>query len=84
MENVLKQMELDTPIGGMNPMAYMASIIDHNDQDLIAIEKGKLNIAVLQQMNNRSRIILDAYKFQLKKNEQESTTKEPKDEPKEE
>ena len=84
MENVLKQMELDTLIGGMNQMDYMASIIDRNDHDLIAIEKGKLNIAVLQQMNNRSRIILDAYKFQLKKNEQEMAPKEPKDEPKEE
>jgi hypothetical protein len=75
-KTLLNQMELSATIGGMNPMDYMSSIIERNDNDMITIEKGKLSISVLQQMNNRSRIILDAYKYQLKKNELEGAPKQ--------
>jgi hypothetical protein len=52
-KTLLNQMELSATIGGMNPMDYMSSIIERNDNDMITIEKGKLSISVLQQMNNR-------------------------------
>ena len=72
----MQQMELATPVGGMNAMDYMVTVIERNDNDQITIEKGKLTISVFQQMNNRSRIILDAYKYQLKKNELEGAPKQ--------
>lgn len=66
--------ELDTTIGGTNTMEYMANLLERNDKQAIEIERGKLNVAILKQMNNRSRLLLDAAKYELKKQEVEKTT----------
>ena len=58
--------ELGMPIGGKNPMAYMAELLERNDKAQIEIERGKLYVAILKQMNNRSRLLLDAAKYELK------------------
>lgn len=66
--------ELDTTIGGTNTMEYMANLLERNDKQAIEIERGKLSVAILKQMNNRSRLLLDAAKYELKKQEVEKTT----------
>lgn len=58
--------ELDVPIKGMPSMEYMASLIEANEKQAIEIERGKVSVAVLKQMNNRSRLLLDAAKYELK------------------
>ena len=63
--------ELNTKIQGANAMEYMASLIEKNEKQQIEIERGKLSVAVLKQMNNRSRLLLDAAKYELKKTEVE-------------
>lgn len=57
---------LDQNIGGVDAMAYMAKLIEKNEQQEIEIERGKLAVGILKQMNNRSRLLLDAAKFELK------------------
>lgn len=65
----MKQYELGTRISGKDAMSYMASLIEKNEKNEIEIERGKLSVAVLKQMNNRSRLLLDAAKFELKTKE---------------
>lgn len=65
MENV-KKFGLDQNIGGVDAMAYMAKLIEKNENQAIEIERGKLAVGLLKQMNNRSRLLLDAAKFDLK------------------
>ena len=62
----MEKFELGTKIKGMNAMEYMADLIDRNESLQIEIERAKISNAVLKQMNNRSRILLDASKFDLK------------------
>lgn len=70
----MDKFELDTTIEGTNTMKYMANLLERNDKQEIEIERGKLNVAILKQMNNRSRLLLDAAKYELKKQEVEKTT----------
>ena len=65
----MEQFELKTKIGGKDAMDYMAGLIEKNEKNEIEIERGKLSVAVLKQMNNRSRLLLDAAKFELKAKE---------------
>jgi len=48
---------------------YMAGLIERNEAQAIEIERGKLSVAVLKQMNNRHRYLLDVAKFELKEKE---------------
>lgn len=65
----MKNFELETKIQCRDAMSYMASLIEKNERNEIEIERGKLSVAVLKQMNNRSRLLLDAAKFELKTKE---------------
>lgn len=65
----MSNFELTTQIEGMNAMDYMASLIEKNEKKEIEIERGKLSVSVLKQMNNRSRLLLDAAKYELKAKE---------------
>ena len=65
----MKQFELETTIAGQNMMSYMANLIEKNEKKEIEVERGKLSVSVLKQMNNRSRLLLDAAKFELKTKE---------------
>lgn len=62
---------LNQQIEGVDAMSYMAQLLEKNEKQEIEIERGKLAIAVLKQMNNRSRLLLDAQKFEMKLKEQE-------------
>ena len=61
----MKNYELDQKIQGKNAMQYMADLIEQNEKQTIEIERGKLSVSVLKQMNNRSKLLLDAHKFEL-------------------
>ena len=63
---MLNEFDLNVTISGVNAMEYMASLIERNENQQIEIERGKLSVSVLKQMNNRSRLLLDAAKFELK------------------
>ena len=65
----MEKYDLKVNIAGMPAMDYMADLIDRNEKQQIEIERGKLSVAVLKQMNNRSRLLLDAAKFELKQRE---------------
>lgn len=68
---IMNNFELTTKIAGKNAMQYMADLLEQNDKQQIEIERGKLNVAILKQMNNRSRLLLDAAKYELKRAEAE-------------
>lgn len=57
---------LDTKIMGKDAMEYMADLLEANEKKEIEIERGKLAIAFLKQMNNRSRLLIDATKVDAK------------------
>ena len=67
----MNKFDLDVKIQGVDAVNYMASLIEKNEKQEIDIERGKLNVAVLKQMNNRSRLLLDAAKYELKVRELE-------------
>ncbi len=72
----MNNFELATKIEGKNAMQYMADLLEKNDKQQIEIERGKLNVAILKQMNNRSRLLLDAAKYELKRAEAERQVRE--------
>ena len=65
----MDRFDLETKVAGVDLQHYMASILEKNEKQEIEIERGKLSVAVLKQMNNRSRLLLDAAKFKLKEQE---------------
>ncbi len=67
----MENFELGQNVSGKNAMTYMAELLEKNEKQEIEIERGKLSVAILKQMNNRSRLLLDAAKFELKKGELE-------------
>ena len=69
MEN--KKFDLNVQVAGQPVMEYMSSLIERNERQEIEIERGKLSVSVLKQMNNRSRLVLDAAKYELKRLEYE-------------
>ena len=48
-------------------------MLEKNEKMEIEIERGNLSVAILKQMNNLSRLKLDAAKFELKKMQFETT-----------
>jgi len=72
----MNNFELTTKIAGKDAMQYMADLLEKNDKQQIEIERGKLNVAILKQMNNRSRLLLDAAKYELKRAEAERQVRE--------
>ena len=73
MEN--NKFGLDTTIQGKDAVAYMASLIERNEAQQIEIERGKLAVTILKQMNNRSRLLIDAAKYELKRQEADAMEK---------
>ena len=57
---------LNQTITGKPMMQYMADLLELNDNQQIEIERGKMAVAILKQMNNVSRLQLDAAKYALK------------------
>ncbi len=58
---------LETKVSGESLPQYMASLLEKNEQQSLEIERGKLSVAILKQMNNHSRLLLDAAKYELKR-----------------
>jgi len=65
----MNRFALDTQVSGMALDEYMARLLEKNENQEIEIERGKLTVSILKQMNNRSRLLLDAAKFELKSRE---------------
>ena len=65
----VERFDLSAKIAGKSAIEYMSDLISRNERQQIEIERGKLSVAVLKQMNNRSRLLLDAAKFELKEQE---------------
>ncbi|UEA63090.1 hypothetical protein LK429_00420 [Hoylesella buccalis] len=61
--------QLDQKVEGKDMMQFMADLLEKNEKQEIEIERGKLSVSILKQMNNYSRLKLDAEKFELKKAE---------------
>lgn len=58
--------DLNVKVQGQSVIEYMSGLIEKNESQAIEIERGKLSVSVLKQMNNRSRLLLDAAKYELK------------------
>lgn len=66
MEQLKEKFELSRKISGKEPMEYMALLLEKNERQELELERGKLAVGILKQMNNRCRLLLDAAKFALK------------------
>lgn len=69
----MSNFDLDVPIMGKEPQEYMADLLEKNENNMIELERAKTAVAVLKQMNNRSRLLIEAAKFELNKEEAEKT-----------
>lgn len=69
--------ELDTKISGRSINEYLAELARRNDELTLEIERGKLGVSIAKQMNNNSRLQLDAAKYELKKQEFEAKQAQP-------
>ena len=65
----MDRFRLSTQTTGMELSEYMAGLLEKNEKQQIEIERGKLSVKILKQMNNHSRLRLDAAKFELKERE---------------
>ena len=70
----MERFALETKVDGMTLDVFMAQMLEKNERQEIEIERGKLAVGILKQMNNRSRLLLDAAKFELKSREAEKET----------
>jgi hypothetical protein len=59
--------QLEQKAEGKDMMQFMADLLEKNEKQEIEIERGKLSVSILKQMNNYSRLKLDTEKFELKK-----------------
>lgn len=60
---------LNAMIEGREIPAFLADFIERNEEAKVDLERGKLTISALKQLNNYSRLALDAEKFKLKQME---------------
>jgi len=70
MEKLLEITGLQTKINGKKIPDYIAELIERNEKQQIEIERGKLTISALKQINNYSRIALDVEKLKHKLKEE--------------
>lgn len=66
---------LDQKIENYSVADYIAKQLENIEAKEVEIEKEKVKISFLKQLNNHSRLRLDAAKFALKKAEMELTEK---------
>ena len=58
---------LNQKIDGMSLQEFMASQIEKNEKGELELEKAKITIGYLKQMNNSSRLSIDAARTDLKR-----------------
>lgn len=68
-KQIMKNFGLDTQIMGLDPMSYIAGLIEKNEKNEIDLERMKQSVAGLKQFNNHARLRLDAAKYELKAKE---------------
>lgn len=66
MEKLKEKYELDQTVNGIGLMQFMANLLESNEKKDIEVERGKLSVNILKQMNNRSKLIIDAQRVELK------------------
>lgn len=57
---------LDTQIMGKDFQTYLSGLLEQNENQQIEIERAKVAVSMLKQMNNHSRLLLDVAKLELK------------------
>ena len=67
---------LEQKIEGMNVAAYISAQLESIEKAEVNLEKEKIKNSYLKQLNNHSRLRLDAAKFELKKLEFEKENKQ--------
>ena len=67
---------LNQKIDGMNVVAYISAQLERIEKAEVSVEKEKIKNSYLKQLNNHSRLRLDAAKFELKKMEFEKENKQ--------
>ena len=67
---------LDQKIDGMNVVAYISAQLERIEKAEVNLEREKIKNSYLKQLNNHSRLRLDAAKFELKKMEFEKENKQ--------
>ena len=60
---------LNQKIDGMNVVAYISAQLERIEKAEVSVEKEKIKNSYLKQLNNNSRLRLDAAKFLQKKAE---------------
>ena len=60
-------------VTGLSLEQFMAGMLEKNEKMEMEIDRGKLSVSILKQMNNLSRLKLDAAKFELRKMQFETT-----------
>ena len=71
----MKRFEFNYKVAGKEPMDYMAELLEKNENQELQIERGKMAVAILKQVNNRHRLLIDAAKFELKELEAKNKLK---------
>ena len=61
-----KNFGLEQKVNGMSMLESMANLIERNEHNEIELNRAKLTISAYKQMNNYSRLCLDAAKYELK------------------
>ena len=67
---------LEQKIEGMSVTAYISAQLERIEKAEVNLEKEKIKNSYLKQLNNHSRLRLDAVKFELKKSEFEKGNKQ--------
>ena len=67
---------LDQKIDGMNVVAYISAQLERIEKAEVNLEKEKVKNSYLKQLNNHSRLRLDAAKYELKRMEFEKESKQ--------
>ena len=67
---------LEQKIEGMSVTAYISAQLERIEKAEVNLEKEKIKHSYLKQLNNRSRLRLDAAKLELKKMEFEKENKQ--------
>ena len=65
----MEEFGLEQKIEGMNVAAYISAQLERIEKAEVNLEKEKIKNSYLKQLNNYSRLRLDAAKFELKKME---------------
>ena len=67
---------LNQKIDGMNVVAYISAQLESIEKAEVNLEKEKIKNSYLKQLNNHSRLRLDAAKYELKRMEFEKESKQ--------